>query len=362
MKKKIAIFIGSNLSEYLSRNKSINIVTVLSNWKNLLGDIFTMDIVSEHRMPQFLCKGYNTPDLKTINAPAPKLIKDLFLCIFYIKNYKPDLMIHISNPNRDGMIISFAGKIFNIPTIVRFTGDTYNRHKNYTNIIKKLPALASLISAHLAYKYSSQTVCLGPIMKKMVEQKADIQARILPMPVNFDKFFPVDNKAEFKKDINAPIEKNLVLFVGRLDLLKGSDLLFDIITTINTKRDDYFFGIIGEGPDHKKLSGINKNVALWGNVPYNNIHIYYKAADILLLPSKTEGMPNVILESLACGTPVLATDVGEIPSVVSNICCTSQDFINFLVKRNWKLDKLPDYYKPQQLKHQYLTIFNETMK
>ena len=81
----------------------------------------------------------------------------------------------------------------------------------------------------------------------------------------------------------------------------------------------------------------------------------------MLVPSKTEGMPNVILESLACGTPVLATNVGEIPSIVSNRCRTCQDFINFLLKQNWNLDVLPDYYEPQQLKKQYLQIFNETI-
>ena len=363
--KKIAILIGCNLSKNFLKNKSTNIGAVLNTWRKLIGDTFDMEIISCHAPPDFLKKHYKVhQSSKWCNLPVPKLLKDFGMCFNYAKQCHPDLFLHISNPHRDGLVICLVGKLLSIPVLVRCTGDTYSRYKVYPPGIPKLKAMASMIFSHMAYSCASRTVCLGPIMRNRLLQKTSRPVDILPTPVNLGLFSPVqeEEKAVLKKAINVPPNKILVLFVGRLEKLKGSDRLLNIIQSVNKNRRDYFFGIIGEGPDAKKLKKIKTGVRMFGNVAHSDMPRFYQAADVLILPSRSEGMPNVILEALACGTPVLATSVGEISSVVSNICRTNKNFVDCLLKRDWRTDKLPENYDWQSIKQQYIRTINETIE
>ena len=80
--------------------------------------------------------------------------------------------------------------------------------------------------------------------------------------------------------------------------------------------------IVGEGPRRSRLqnqirdSGLNENVRLIGTVPHDELSSWYNAADVFCLASSLEGCPNVVLEAMACGRPVVATRVGGIPELV----------------------------------------------
>ena len=80
--------------------------------------------------------------------------------------------------------------------------------------------------------------------------------------------------------------------------------------------------VVGDGPLRDALEqdararGIGARVRFTGGVPQPALIEYYNAADALVLTSRREGMPNVVLESLACGTPVVATRVGGVPEVI----------------------------------------------
>jgi glycosyltransferase involved in cell wall biosynthesis len=64
--------------------------------------------------------------------------------------------------------------------------------------------------------------------------------------------------------------------------------------------------------------GIADHVQFLGQLPQDQVALWMNAADCLVLPSKSEGTPNVVLEALACGTPVVATPVGEVPFLVKD--------------------------------------------
>jgi glycosyltransferase involved in cell wall biosynthesis len=112
----------------------------------------------------------------------------------------------------------------------------------------------------------------------------------------------------------------VVLSVGNLIPLKGHDLVIRAVAGI----DDATLCIVGDGPERASLSrlteelGISLRVRFLGEMAQDRLAEYYNAADVTVLASSNEGLPNVILESMACGTQVIATRVGGVPEVMTN--------------------------------------------
>lgn len=110
----------------------------------------------------------------------------------------------------------------------------------------------------------------------------------------------------------------VIISVGKLLEAKGHDLVIRALASIPETK----LVIVGEGPFRHELErlakeqGVAERVHLLGEVPHAELRTYYCAADVAVLASAREGMPNVVLESLACGTPTVATDVGGIGEVL----------------------------------------------
>ncbi len=115
-------------------------------------------------------------------------------------------------------------------------------------------------------------------------------------------------------EVSGPV----VLSVGHLIERKGHDLAIRAIAGM----PEASLLIVGSGPEEAALKrlthelGMEERVRFVGSVPHETLKNYYSAADILILGSSREGWPNVLLESMACGTPVVATAVNGSPEVV----------------------------------------------
>lgn len=120
--------------------------------------------------------------------------------------------------------------------------------------------------------------------------------------VNIKEFFPIIKKI-IKKTIN-------IVSTGRLIPRKGYKYLIEALSGI----EDCKLQLIGGGVLKEKLKNIAKgnkvDVEFPGNIDHKNIHKYLQDADIFILPSLNEGMSNSILEAMACGLPIITTDVG----------------------------------------------------
>jgi len=115
-----------------------------------------------------------------------------------------------------------------------------------------------------------------------------------------------------------------VLFVGHLAPVKGPDRLIAAWKAVLEAAPDAALWIVGAGPLRRRLEarvrqlGLGASVSFLGAKPHREIPGLMRAARCLCLPSRSEGMPNVVLEALACGTPVVATDVGEVPALLKD--------------------------------------------
>jgi glycosyltransferase involved in cell wall biosynthesis len=141
-----------------------------------------------------------------------------------------------------------------------------------------------------------------------------------------------------------------VLFVGRLDPAKGIVELLEAFASLASRRPNLRLAFVGDGPGREQLRCKVKDlrredrVRLAGACPSEKVPQWLAAANVLALPSYAEGCPNVVIEALSCGRPVIATNVGGIPELVSEksgILVAPRDSralaraIDTAMERNW---------------------------
>ena len=133
--------------------------------------------------------------------------------------------------------------------------------------------------------------------------------------LDFDKF-------NVKKKLSE--RNNLVGYIGRLSEEKGVLNFVKAIPEALKERDDLEFLIGGDGQLRDEIEeyisekNLNDKVKLAGWIPHGNLPDYLNELKLVVLPSFTEGLPNIMLEAMACGTPVLATPVGAISDVIKD--------------------------------------------
>ena len=147
---------------------------------------------------------------------------------------------------------------------------------------------------------------------------------VVPCGVNLDLFQPMD-RAAARQRLGFDDNESIVLYVGRFDPMKGIDRLLEAMTHLRHHRGLRLVIIGGDGPDTpeyqnlQKLarkSGIQNMVTFVGRIEQKHLPPYYSAADVLVMPSYYESFGLVGLESLACGTPVVATEVGAMRNIL----------------------------------------------
>jgi glycosyltransferase involved in cell wall biosynthesis len=109
-----------------------------------------------------------------------------------------------------------------------------------------------------------------------------------------------------------------ILYVGRLASKKGVEYLIQAVADMDRQ-----LTIVGDGSERDRLENLasetNADVVFEGKVPPDEVAQYYRDAELLVLPStEGEGMPNVVLEAMAWGLPVVATDSGGLPTVIND--------------------------------------------
>ncbi|MBA7474825.1 D-inositol 3-phosphate glycosyltransferase [subsurface metagenome] len=212
---------------------------------------------------------------------------------------------------------------WDVPHIMVF--HTLGAVKNFIGLGEEEPELRIETERHLAGNGHNIIATTEKEKKELIRHYGASPERItvIPCGVNLDLFQPMDKKMA-KQQLGFG-DDNIILFAGRLEPLKGIDQLLRAMVYLQNGQRPRLVIIGGdEDSQHemerlKKLSRalrIQDSVTFLGLIEHEELPCFYSAADVCVVPSYYESFGLVALESLACGTPVVATDVGSLKSVI----------------------------------------------
>lgn len=209
----------------------------------------------------------------------------------------------------DGVAAARLGAVIGKPVVISARGTDVTWIPRYRRARRQIrraaKSAAALVTVSQALKDS--LVALGVDPGKVT---------VLRNGVDLERFGPRD-RAPLRASLG--LDGPVWLTVSHLVELKGVDIAIEALTRV----PDVTLLIAGNGPQERTLRrlvdrlGLHERVRFLGAIPNAELCDYYNVADAMVLASSREGMPNVVLESLACGTPVLATHVGGTPELIT---------------------------------------------
>ena len=223
-----------------------------------------------------------------------------------------------------GQIGKWAQDSWNVPHILMF--HTLGAVKNATGVGEKEPVIRITFEKQLAKTTGRLIAATEQEKVELIRYYKALPERIgvVPCGVNLALFRPVD-RVKARQELGLGRDEKIILYVGRFTPLKGIDRLLKSMTFLRNNGKPRLVIIGGDGqdtPEFKKMQkttwdfGINDIFHFAGRVEQKDLPFYYSAADVLVVSSYHESFGLVALEALACGTPVVATDVGGMKRII----------------------------------------------
>ncbi len=242
---------------------------------------------------------------------------ELFALWSVARKEKPDL-IHAHWILPQGFTAAIVSKILGIPVVVTaHAGDVFPLNNFLFRSVSRVALnSAAAITVNSAFTKSA----VAKITKKPIS--------IIPMGVDLKLFSSASSAAAAAVRKKYSVKGKMLLFVGRLAEKKGVTYLISAMAAVAKQNPGIKLVVVGDGPEKQALEqqvqklSLSASVAFAGSVSNSDLPAYYKAADIFVLPSivtksgDTEGLGVVLLEAVAAGVPVIASNVGGIPDIV----------------------------------------------
>jgi teichuronic acid biosynthesis glycosyltransferase TuaC len=147
-----------------------------------------------------------------------------------------------------------------------------------------------------------------------------LQVHTIYQGIDSDRFHAGDQTAA-RRRLGVSPDRKILLWVGRMVEVKRLDVLIAACRILQQQGVDFELCLAGDGPLRQSIerseqeAGLSDRVRFLGSVRHEHLPEWYRAADAVVLSSRSEGLPNVLRESLACGTPFASTDVGSIGEI-----------------------------------------------
>ncbi len=305
----------------------------------------------------YIPKGVKVPKniiIHSIKKPRFKTMKNLFFTIKMlfkslkiIKSNKINV-IFVLNDIFPQILSYFICKLTKIPYFVDYRGNvSYERELD----LKKFSFLKKLIRLYLNRSYDAledftlkkakAVICNNHLSKKLLLRRSinNDKLHVIWHGVNLEKFnskkYSDKEKSLLKTNLKLKSDDFIYLFIGRLVPNKGLFYLLRAMKELKVEFPKIKLLIVGYGPLEKELKEFAiKNeifeVKFLGKQSHDKIPIFYAISNSFVLPTLSEGLPNVVLEAMASAIPVISTKVGDVPRLIGkskngNILIDSRD-------------------------------------
>jgi len=179
---------------------------------------------------------------------------------------------------------------------------------------------------NLALRRYEQVLAVSPPLVEHCQRLAIGPDRLtyIPNGVDTDEFRRTRSIQAARAELGVPNDRLIIGVVGRLSPEKGPDRALELAARLRASFPNLQLHFIGDGPMWKDLQQLAAvlglpDVRFWGW--QTGLHRFYEMMDLLLLPSRTEGFPTVVLEAMAMGLPGAATDVGGVFELLAEGRC-----------------------------------------
>lgn len=230
----------------------------------------------------------------------------------FINDWRPDLLdAHFVWP--DGVAVAALGREFGIPYTITLRGKLYECLKSKSQTRQCAAALT----------IADQVISVSGLLAEEARKLGVVSEKlsVIPNGVDRERFHPRD-KGTCRRELNLPDDGRILITVAHLGHRKGHH---EVIHALAELPEDVRLVIVGGAAQGGTVETIRSvavkkrvenRLILTGPQPYQKIPLYYNAADASVLASYREGCPNAVLESLASGTPVVASDVGAVRDIL----------------------------------------------
>jgi len=230
-----------------------------------------------------------------------------------VKEFRPDVILaYFAYPY--GFAAVRFGKMFRLPVVISCRGsDIYHMAK------PRLQGRMIISSLHACRRVLVMSTEMRERVLSWGLDKSRVE--VVSNGVDATRFKPMD-RAHARTALGIERDARVIVCVSRLSHEKGIDVLVDAMAKLEDP--NVRLHVIGDGVERGALSararsaGVADRIHFARVLPHDEIPRWLAAADVAVLPSRTEGMPNAVLEALACGRPVVATAVGGTRELIDN--------------------------------------------
>lgn len=255
-------------------------------------------------------KSISQDGLVTIHRIGRLSLISLF---FLLRRIKPDI-VNIHAPNLFSSWAVPFSKLLKIPIIGTLHRSEIDSTNRFVSCLRKY--ILSKFNLLVAVSEYTQRLALlaGVDSKKIIVVYNSVDESI---------FFPQD-KNYCRMRLNLPPDRKILLFVGNLIKLKGPDILLKAMKIVLEIHPDTLLLMVGTGSDHQDLvelckkHHLDKSTTFIGSLDQSKLSAYYNAADVFILPSRIEGNSVALLEAMASGLVIIASNAGGNTESIQN--------------------------------------------
>ena len=270
-----------------------------------------------HDIPVYYLRYRTFPELgRYLNSVQAARVLNSFLH----RHHENFDLIHAHFAYTSGFAAVHSARRKKIPAIITVHGSDINYYtrRNLRNFIAAGYTIWGLRRAAAIHAVSQD-------LKNKVAALGVNENRITVIPNGIQEalFFPRRDKAALRRRLQLPESSTIFLYVGNFSRVKGLGILLNAFAQVQAKLSNATLLMIGGGElenelkQHAQIAGLEKKIIWVGRKPHDEIPDWMNAANLLVLPSLSEGFGLVLLEALACGTPVIASAVGGVLEILT---------------------------------------------